>query len=601
MSYITTPTYGAKNPVTGITGRATTTSTKILVASLSSAAVTVTVNGSSYVSGVNFTMTARGTNICWTGVLEITSGLSASTRYPWSATNGTDSDSGSFFVEPTNTTDTFQFHFAGCDNNTTSANPNNDNPWTVPGYWQHIKTQAQAANPPVAGILYVDDLGYVDNILIVDDGSSYASATFPGQSGKIMTTTPAEGGVLDDYLIGWCALLGMLGPTQTSYTEAQLAVNDSLLEVLWAREENRAWCRKNVNMWTQWGDHDIKSDIAWDTQPTGAVGTAWGSGKSAWESFYGLIQPPLISNTLPASFNGSTGVRRDTAAKHWAFQIGNTVIATLDGMTNVSRASWVAVASPNNATTVDSTGLTLFTTVYGTAQIDDLLEALDYMAGSYTVLALAHSVRYLVARTNSTPPETFSVSTHEWQNGAQHPVYDHCLADYQRLFTSTTGTAGGSPGSSLMKNNKTNGIQGNLICVHGDYHHGQVLKLQRAAYTGNALENWYAINNGTTNSSAYFPAAAATVLDTVGNAPTGATVADCYMEYNSTNGPTNFPTGPMFHGTQFKNYDSGRWLSVRFADRDDSALWERKFMRSGGNYAFPLTWEFVKVGGSLKI
>lgn len=561
---ITDPVYGLPNPVTCVTGRATTSSAKILVASLTSAPVTVTVNGINYVSGVDFTLTGRGSPVVvYTGLLEVT-GLTEFTRYSWSATNGTDSDSGSFLVEPTSGQE-FQFEFCGCDNNTTFIHASVGNTWRIPGQWQNIKTQAVAATPPMAGVAFVDDLGYVSR-LSVDDTAN---------SGLAMTGAPnanASYQTLNNYLIGWCALLGMLGPNRTSFTAEELAetANNSILQVLWAREENRSWCRKNLNMWTQWGDWEFKSDMGWDAQPTG---DAWTNGKAAWECFYGLIKPDLDGITP-----------RDVSAKHWCFKIGDVVIASLDGVTNASR-TWGSNAVPNGISTSNSAGLTQFTTIYGNNQIDDVLESIATLAGRATVLCLAHGIRYLVARTGSTPPHAFTALVDEYSTGTQHPIYDHCLADYQRIFTRTGATP-----ASLMDSVVTNGNSGTLLVVMGDWHHGMVYKFQHAAYTGNAAENFYGVCLGGTNGSAY--------LSNLSAYTTGDTVASIYIESDASSNDTN----PGFHGLTIKR--DGVWLTVNhtqsdiYNEYDNTVLWNKKFMPKSANFAFESEWEIPNCGMS---
>ena len=576
MSYITSPTYTGPNRVTCSPGYPTTTTCKLLVATLynpTSDLVTVVVNGVSYVSGTDFTLRARGSNICWTEVLTGT-GLSALTRYPWSVSqeaSGTNySDSGSLLTAA-ESGDDFTILFAGCDNNTHFTNQINSNPWKVPGAWQHYRTYAEnSANLPVAGVLFVDDLGYVDGQAIDESGSAGTGTyDFPGITGLVCSNSPATSGALDDYIIGWCAIFGMLGPSQSTFTDAEL-VDTSLLRVLWGREENRAWCRKNLNVFPQWGDHEFMNDMGWDNQPGGATINQWTNGKLSWGYFYGAIQPPLTG----------VSVARDAIANHWAFKIGDVVIASLDGVTNASR-TW---GSPATVAVGNSAALTQFTTVYGNNQIDDILEAVNTLAGRYTILPLAHSIRYLTARTGAAPHLTFAAAVSESNYGAQHPIFDHCIANYQRIFTATGATP-----KSLMDNPVTNGTTGNLLLLHGDFHHGQVLYHNHAAYTGNAAENFYAVHLGTTNGSSNFPVPE--------EGATGASVADIYVEYQSPATSVN----SMFWGAFLEVQDSARWLEVTYTDRDNTSLWNKKFMRNGGNYAFDVTWEFPSITGLARL
>ena len=275
MSYIATPTYGPRNPVTCVPGWPTLTTCKLLVVTLynPTSPVTVTVNGVTYVSGTNFALTARGTDsgggaypaqACWSGVLTVT-GLSAWTRYPWTVTqtvSGTTyTDSGSLKSAPRKS-DTFRVESAGCDNNTNFSNQNNNHPWTVAGYWQHMRAHAEA-DDLTAGYTFVDDLGYVDAQNIYD--SYWADAS------QLEVTSGAPTLKEYDFALTYCAMLGMLGPATVTAADVDNTDGEATfrLKTFWGREVNRAWCRKNLNVFPQFGDHEFNTnDPAWDAPVT---------------------------------------------------------------------------------------------------------------------------------------------------------------------------------------------------------------------------------------------------------------------------------------------------------------------------------------------
>lgn len=455
--------YLPPNRVTCVPGYATDTTCLILVATLSDPtanAVTLTINGvDTYVSGAALTLTAFGTDgaeaqVCWTGVVEV-SGLTSFTRNNWSVDQPlTGSDSGSFMTIPVNGEE-WAFEFFSCDNNTNLSNKVNKQPQTVHGRWTETKEYIEKGELPLLGALFVDDLGYVDAKTGIADN-------FDG------TATGLEGlGTLTehDYAIAWCCMLGMLGPTRTVYTATELSTDNELLGVLWGRDEDRSYCRKNLNIWPQWGDHEFSgNDLGWDDLVTTVPNARYlstgplvdGVGKTAWDAFLGGLQPP---------FTGT-----DTVANHWVMTIGDVTIAAIDGISRSDMQS-------------GGTG----TTLLGTDQIEDILTAVDTAASAFTLFGMPNGIKYL----SITPSESGSLT--------QHPIFNSSLADYQRLFT----TRNLSP-ASIMDNVKTNGIAGGFATLHGDLHFGNVQRQHGIAYSTNAAEEFTTIHLGTTNGSQNF-------------------------------------------------------------------------------------------------
>lgn len=550
MSYITAPTYTAPNRVTCMPGFASDSECKLAVITLfdpTTDVVSVVVNGVTYVSGTDFTLTARGTDAgvgfpdqaCWSGLLTVT-GLSPFTRYTWtvsqtvSGTNYTDNGS---LLSAARKTDKFVTGFAGCDNNTTLTNQNNNNPFTVPGFWQHYAAYMQdSTNPELAAIPFVDDLGYASSKNVQDTGWSTTGATELVATGVPYTTLKEY-----DYCLAYMACIGMLGPDTLS--EADLGITGFLI-IAWGRETNRTYCRKNANILPQFGDWEFMNDMGWDAPVTDYPNPRFvsagvdGVGKTAWDAFYGLMQPPA-----PA---GAT----DAVANHWVCEIGSLTIATFDAISNSSTTGTIAYNPP-----------TAITTMLGTAQIVDILTEIQTYNNPFTLLGMSNSVRYLGAGPD------YSESSY----GAQHPIYNHCLAEFQRLFTQT-----GQNPPSLMNHRCTNGVNGTLLLAQADHHWGQVVHWKKAAYTDNNEENFYTLQVGTTNGSSNFNSLEGVV---------GETVADGEVLYQQ-----EYQAEPLgsnqFHGLFLTVDGSTRSAHASLNDWNNNVKFSRTFYVGRGNSGY---------------
>jgi hypothetical protein len=541
MTYITTPTYTTPNRVTCVPGDNTTTSCKLLVATVNdptSDPVTVTVNGLSYVSGIGLTLTARGTNIVWTGVLDIT-GLSAFTRYSWTVSQGANSDSGSLMTEP-RAYDDFAFFFAGCDNNTELTNSAGTNPATVPGYWQHTKTYYDSGVLPVAGVLFVDDLGYVD-ALNVDDTDNGDGGTGLVSGGNPDTTLD-----VDDYLIAYCCVLGMTG-IDAAPLYSDISSSGNQVKLLWGRETNRAFCRKNLNVFAQWGDHEFDNDLGWSalitTYPNARFVSAGvdGVGKTAWDAFYGLIQPTSAQSA-------------DTVANHWTKSLGPCCLAAMDRVSSSVGSASMSYADPITEVTV-----------YGTNQITDTLTAINTHNKTFTFFGMSTGWRYLA--TQGAGVVNVDVSVKEY--GTQHALHNHAEAEYQRLITQS-----GQTPKSLMDNPITNGTRGFFIPLHSDYHYGCGLKYQRAAYTGNLAEAFNVFHLGTTNGSVNFTAPPEVTAEDV-------EVADVVTEYAQGFHDYLYPGNRTFHGVRvdITGSESPKVAKVYLMNYANDIMWSKQYVQ----------------------
>jgi len=544
------PTYIDANPVTCVPGYE-----RILVATVNDPVanpVTVVVNGVSYVSGSNLTLTARGA-VCWTGVINLSAvGLVANTRYAWTATQAANTDSGSYFHTPAVGTD-FKVLFAGCDNNTALTNGSGANQETVSGFWEHYKNLFDTG-VDIAGMLFPDDIGYVDYITIDDS----ATSDYGNNSGLKMTVNPgSSASVQADYYIGWCALLGMLGPRGIYTTDnTDRYVDDAWLRLMWARESNRAFCRKNINIFPQWGDHEFKNDMGWDNSPTkGTYAGNFTRGKLAWQEFLGLIQPPNTAITP-----------LDTGANHWVNRLGDLTIASPDAITNVTRTDWDAgtgdeAATPNGAGT--TTTPNAFATIYGANQITDIKTAISVIRNPFCLFGMGNGTRYVTNRSASSGIySTITTAISEYNNsGTQHPIFDHCLAQWQSLVTNST--------DGLMANKTVNGSHGCMAWLHSDWHHRAVYKNVHPAYSGHLAESFYSIYHGTTNGSTNFNVPPVATV--------GATAGSCtlieYMDSETTTGDHDF--GGIV--VDIVGTATPKRMDISLRNIDNTEVWSKSF------------------------
>ncbi len=550
------PVYLPPKRCTALSGFATPTTAKVAVFTLidpASTPVTLTCNGVNYsTASGTLVLTARGSpTVCWTGVVTSIN-LKSGTTYPWTVTQGTWTDSGSLMSEPQANHD-FDNYFWSCDRNTTNLNLFNANPEKVPSWWQHQKRLMQTGGRKTFATIFVDDFGYVDQCIIRDNGSSYS---YPNQSGLLSTGAPQTTLVLNDYLIAWCAMLGMVGPEQTVYDPDDLinsSISQYILSALWGREENRHYCLRNSNIYPQFGDHEMSNNLGFnvklvDDYPNALFASAGvaGVGKVAWDAFWGLLQPPLGSG------------RSNTVANHWVCSVGPLTLAAPD------RAS---SAIGNLATSYSPP--TALTAILGTTQIADLLNEIQGFAKPFTLLCMSVGTRYLGAGPN-----------YDAQYGDQHPLFNHVLAEFQALYTKT----GASP-KSLMDHPQTNGTLGCSVVLHGDTHHAEVVKLQAGAYTGNAAENIFVVTMGGTNASATAIPASPEVTSE------GQILADCSIEFDAKFHPSMSSLGYSsdldlaFHGVRIAVTGSSnpKSMVIQMRNFEDTVMWERKWVEYYNN------------------
>lgn len=563
---MTAPIYGNRKTLTGIPGYATGTTCKLLVSTMddpTSSPVIVVVNGVSYtsLSDADYTLTAFG--YCWTGAVTIT-GLTAFTKYSWSMSQGSETDTGQLMSNPSDTDD-FSLIFASCDNNTGLSNLGNGNPQTVVGTWEHVKDYADNGALPIAGLMFFDDYGYVDSLIISDDYDDNSSGLTA--SAAINSNTDAN-----DASLSWLSVIGSLGTTTAVVNGVDIMLNDDL-RTHWGRETNRQWCRRNLNLYPQWGDHEFSQDLGtnedvtdtqeglnpnprWNVHPNDTEAQVEGIGKLAWDAFIGAIQPPAANSGI-----------NDSEANHWTSDIGCVRICTLEAVT------WGTGGEAGNYTPVSATDPTSFTqksVQYGTDQIDDVLADLTGSDAAFKILGTHTGVRYMA-------DGTVAIDTYL----AHHAIFNFCNAEYKRLITDTT--------TGLMSDNHTNGVNGTFVWTIADLHHDCVCEHRSSPFASNNGEEFDAWTFATANGS----------INMYNNS--GLSVGDSYSStYESADGQTK---ARLVYESWGASTTRKEWAHMRadvygsetpkrivlnMINTDGEVAYQRQYFQGGGNRSYAI-------------
>lgn len=212
------------------------------------------------------------------------------------------------------------------------------------------------------------------------------------------------------------------------------------------REWERLWCLRNMNLAPQWGDHEFINDIGWisdvsvDHDPAAPnYGTQLyhltplgfdGSGLVMYNKFLGPLQPSAIA--------GAT----DTDANHWDYALGPLNIVALDSVTNgdAQVSKW-----------------------YGPNQVADVLSSFSNAAKPFNIMFCQHQARQVLG------------------SGASKNLSQIAglAAEYAALHTDA---------GSLSDISYTNGQNGCLVVVSGDYHANMVTTNENA---GGVNPEWY--------------------------------------------------------------------------------------------------------------
>lgn len=357
----------------------------------------VTLNWYPLLKEVGTTTTAAG----YSGSA-IVSDLSEWVAYPYTARqmrNEMGTISGTFRTAPRDT-DRFIVVTAGCDH------------VEAPGayLWTCYRRLAEKADPPIAAVVFADDLGYVDASAVIDNNGGFGH------------TTPISGTSAYKLMLGYMALFGL--PFDHVFYVG---------EGYDSRWEDRLWCLQNLNFLPQFGDHEFRDNMGFNGNPSDDVrGTpTWHSsfvrGKLAWDSSWGLLCPPMGAEA------GSISASGDTGCYNWGIVLGSLNIVAPDCMTN--------------SDFYEQSG----TQFFGAQQITDTLTWFSSKQKIFNLLYSSFAGLKPLIGTNG---------------GAHQPMYRCTPNEYKALLTDATRNP-----PSFMGCPYTNGELGVGMFGHGDFHH----------------------------------------------------------------------------------------------------------------------------------
>lgn len=534
----------SQKPIAVRYGSPTATTRKMFVYALTNDQVTVSCNGVSYVSGVDFTLNQvgadRGTNgpdglqyAGYIGEVDIT-GLETGESYSYSVTQNTDIITGNIAPFFTAASD-FSFFIVNCDAQDQFDDSRGDCYSTLVDY-------AQNGALPCVGYFHADDLGYVDRSQIDDTGytgkQQIADASYSLEINQAWSSgqLPAY-----DYIVGYFAHMGMLGNT------ANDAINFGL-------QEDRAWCRENLAFFPQWGNHEFGSNsqcyvpTSWPPPTTTTAmhatnpltGGGWdGVGVTAWDAvFGGLVDAYRIGSA-------------DTTARHFAVSIGGGI--------KIVVADWISRLKQDASAKL------------GTDQIDDILDAFS-SAEPFKILMLPVQLRDI-------------------QNGdslgSAGQLESTQPAEFARLLTS-------SAVSSIMQSSTTNGLSGVTAIIHGDWHHAYAASHRETG--GDNDELVYSISPGTVNgSSGHTNVTTAEDIgktfsagsDVTATTPGVGTVLE-YFEAAAND--------PHCVRVDVYNTLAKPEMHITLIDYNGTEVWSSKFIARSSNEAFSQSWSEPSVG-----
>lgn len=536
-------------------GYAKAPNAKMVVMSLTNGAASVDCNGINYPVTWVATDSDGGAASPAGYVGEITlGGLAEFTQYGYTVTQGVSTVTGSFSTLP-GPNDDFCFYAITCD--AAVAASANGGVTDGEGMYKTFHEQINAGGLPCVGILHVDDHGYVAARKFSD----------PAAVG-LDTQTPAQLNTEYAFSAGWLNYYGLHanGSGDSGFGDSAAYTTTGNIDI--GRTPHRVWCMQNLPVWPQWGDWEFKNDIGMDfptTNPgvpnpfhktyTGSVGNRDGGGLLAWNRFMKPLQPPSIASA-------------DANANHWAFDLGCIRLIAVDGITNSNGAvtSYAATNFPDGILYDDTIGVTQVSAMLGSNQIADILAAIDPYA-QFTILGLMHGVRYM------------GKFTSEWYTGTQHPIKNHCPAEFAQLFTAS---------GSLADKPETNNSRGVLFTFNGDYHNGHIYHHQIT--DGTLPTDFYEVGLGTVTTS--YNHAADSVDPRIGEAFKGSTVE--YLDYDVAQLTNEFHRS---WGVKVSVYGSKplKQVVIELLAVDGTPLWSAKFIGQIGNAKLPVNYEPIVV------
>lgn len=549
---------GPQVPIGVRIGYAKAPTAKMVLMSLTNGDITVTCAGASN-SPITVTPTATDTDggahspAGYTATVTLT-GLSEFTEYTFTAsqvgnTVGMGSIAGSFTTLPSSQ-DNFYFWALSCDAGAATGNDIH----TGHGFYKNIREHVDPNGLRCAGILHVDDHGYVSSRAFTDSAA-------PGMIG----VAPSVHMSLYAYSAAYLNYYGLYpnGSGNSGFGEASLKTTTANIDI--GRNPDRVWCMQNLPVWPQWGDWEFQDDLGMD-QPTpressqyfgftmysqnqsyhktfvDGVGQRDGPGLLAWQKFMSPIQPPSIASS-------------DMNANHWAFDLGCIRVIATDGITNSDGA---LQGNYGGDITADDAAVPQIPAMLGMNQIADIKDAADPNA-AFTLLGMMNSVRYM---TNDTS---------EFRSGAQHPIKNHCPAEFDALFT--------APDSLQATSHNT------LFTVNGDLHNGHIY--HHVIDEADFYEIGVGTSTGSTNHG-YGPHEGPPTPPPPGGVFKGSVIE--YLDYlcgflAGVAGTTGFGN---YWGVKVSVYGSKavKELVIELMDANSAVLWSAKFLSRNGTAKF---------------
>lgn len=470
----------------------------------------------------------------------VVTGQPAFTRCPFTVTQGGVTYDGSGMTAARRG-DKYSIPLDTCRNNTFG-------PDSPTGSYQFMKDWHDAGNTILA-VAHIDDhFGYISDLILSDAGGTGHEST-----GYATGDTPADTNLEYDYAMAYFSAFGLF--------ENDVVGGGGSGYAKWGQYDLNIWRLRNLNTLCQWGDWDAGgNEMGWDVVP----GTDAGYAKA--NRLWNLFMQPLVSA-------GSLNNR--ATAKHWGVNFGDLTIVAPDSITlGTGNGNDANIALPDYGPT----------SIFTTNQIYDCLDGLN-TDSAFKIPLFANSIKFMA------DPASVTAAQAKFALGAQNPIKNARLSEYQAWFTAESGA---NP-LSIMANPKTNGVQGTCITCHGDMHVDKVIRHQSPAYTGNLAENFYEFCVGTGNGSINFGVAPAIVE---GYTYDGSTVE--VIESAGKGGLSNF--GNHWWGMRI-DIDGGTYpptMRLVNQDRNGAVLWDKKFTQYRSmNYALPPEQDVTAKGAAI--
>lgn len=373
------------------------------------------------------------------------SGLSADKKYPFSVTQGGNTITGE--VQKAPATEKYAIGFLSCDNKKDTA----DNS----GMYSYYRAYAQnPSNPDLVGLLHVDDHGYVNSHTTLQDQA---------YTGRFVANTVWLFPNAYSYIVGHCAYRGLLGnPNNSQFTK------------FWT--EDRIWCRRNIGLYPQVGDHEFANNQC-ESPRSATIVTA---GTIAWNATIGMVAPDYINSDNSLA---------------WVHTIGSVQIITYDRCTNAS-----GVSAAFNTLTQEASG----EPVLGTAQISDILGAIDLTdATPFKLIGASSGSHFMMSKTDRLAALAETPAWNTAYLGASQPIDGYAIGEWKKFMTQDASLEPGTPSGILAKGIDYNF---NTVMLHGDLHHGEECMHYRPPATSDEVwEMLMEISSGTVDGSGNHP------------------------------------------------------------------------------------------------